>query len=149
VPFAAGGSTDIVARLIGQRLAARLGQPFIIENRPGAGSNVGTEVVVRAAPDGHTLLMVGAPNAINATLYEKLPFNFISDIAPIAGIISIPNVMIVNPSLPLRAACPVYRARRDRLCDGRLLDLPLTRGRMGRYHHPAWAPHADGAGWAG
>jgi tripartite-type tricarboxylate transporter receptor subunit TctC len=102
VPFVAGGSTDIVARLIGQWLSERLGQQFVIENRPGAGSNIGTEMVVRAAPDGYTLLMVGAPNAINTTLYEKLPFDFISDIVPIAGIIRIPNVMVVNPSLPVK-----------------------------------------------
>jgi tripartite-type tricarboxylate transporter receptor subunit TctC len=102
VPFAAGGSTDIAARLIGQRLAERLGKPFIVENRPGAGSNLGTEMVVRAVPDGHTLLMVGSANATNATLYETLPFNFIADIVPIAGIASIPNVMIVNPSFPAR-----------------------------------------------
>jgi len=102
VPFAAGGSTDIVARLIGAWLSERLAQPFVIENRPGAGSNLGTELVVRAPPDGYTLLMVGAPNAINATLYERLSFDFIRDIAPVAGIISIPNVMVVNPSLPVK-----------------------------------------------
>jgi tripartite-type tricarboxylate transporter receptor subunit TctC len=102
VAFAAGGTNDIVARLLGQALSERLGQPLVIENRPGAGSNVGTEVVVRAPPDGYTLLMVGAPNAINATLYEKLPFNFIRDIAPVAGILSMPNVMEVNPSLPVK-----------------------------------------------
>jgi tripartite-type tricarboxylate transporter receptor subunit TctC len=101
VAFAAGGTNDIVARLLGQSLSERLGQPFIVENRPGAGSNIGTEVVVRAEPDGYTLLMVGAPNAINATLYEKLPFNFIRDIAPVAGILSMPNVMEVNPTLPV------------------------------------------------
>ena len=102
VPFAAGGSTDIVARLIGAWLSERLAQPFVIENRPGAGSNLGTELVVRAPPDGYTLLMVGAPNAINATLYERLSFDFIRDIAPVVGIISIPNVMVVNPSLPVK-----------------------------------------------
>ena len=102
VPFAPGGSTDIVARLVGQWLSERLGQQFVVENRPGAGSNVGTELVVRAPPDGYTLLMVGAPNAINATLYDKLPFDFIRDIAPIAAIISIPNVMVVSPSLPVK-----------------------------------------------
>jgi tripartite-type tricarboxylate transporter receptor subunit TctC len=102
VPFAAGGSTDIVARLVGQWLSDRLGRPFVIENRPGAGSNVGTELVVRAPPNGYTLLMIGAPNAINATLYEKLSFDFIRDITPIASIISIPNVMVVNPSLPVK-----------------------------------------------
>jgi tripartite-type tricarboxylate transporter receptor subunit TctC len=102
VAFAAGGTNDIVARLLGQSLSERLGQPFIVENRPGAGSNIGTEVVVRAEPDGYTLLMVGTPNAINAMLYEKLPFNFIRDIAPVAGILSMPNVMEVNPTLPVR-----------------------------------------------
>jgi tripartite-type tricarboxylate transporter receptor subunit TctC len=102
VAFAAGGTNDIVARLLGQSLSERLGQPLIIENKPGAGSNVGTEVVVRAPPDGYTLLMVGTPNAINATLYDKLPFDFIRDIAPVASILSMPNVMEVNPSLPVR-----------------------------------------------
>ena len=102
VPFAAGGSTDIVARLIGQWLSERLGQQFVIENRPGAGSNVGTEVVVNAPPDGHTLLLVGASSAINATLYEKLSFNFIRDIAPVSGIISIPFIMAVNPLFPAK-----------------------------------------------
>src|SRR5271167_4127037 len=101
VAFAAGGANDIVARLIGQWLSERLGQPFIIENRPGAGSNIGTEVVARAPPDGYMLLMVGAPNAINATLYEKLPFNFIRDIAPVAGILRVPLVMEVHPSVPV------------------------------------------------
>jgi tripartite-type tricarboxylate transporter receptor subunit TctC len=93
VPFAAGGSTDISARLIGQWLSERLGQQFVIENRPGAGSNIGTEVVVNAPPDGYTLLLVGASSAINATLYEKLSFNFLRDIAPVSGIISIPFIM--------------------------------------------------------
>ena len=100
VPFAPGGSTDITARLIGQWLSERLGQQFLIENRPGAGSNIGTELVVNAPPDGYTLLLVGASSAINATLYEKLNFNFLRDIIPIAGIISIPFIMAVGPSFP-------------------------------------------------
>jgi tripartite-type tricarboxylate transporter receptor subunit TctC len=100
VPFAPGGSTDIVARLMGQRLSERLGQPFIIESRPGAGTNIGTEAVVRAPPDGYTLLLVGPPVAINATLYEKLNFNFMRDIVPIASIIRAPFVMEVNSSFP-------------------------------------------------
>ena len=100
VPFAPGGSTDITARLIGQWLSERLGQQFLTENRPGAGSNIGTEVVVNAPPDGYTLLLVGASSAINATLYEKLNFNFLRDITPIAGIISIPFIMAVGPSFP-------------------------------------------------
>jgi tripartite-type tricarboxylate transporter receptor subunit TctC len=102
VGFAPGGSNDIVARLIGQGLSERLGQPLIIENRAGAGSNIGTEVVVRAAPDGYTLLMVGAPNAINATLYEKLSFDFVRDVAPVAGLLRVPLVMEVHPSVPVR-----------------------------------------------
>ena len=102
VGFAAGGGADIVARLIGQWLSERLGQQFIIENRPGAGSNIATEAVVRAPPDGYTLLLVTSPNAINATLYDKLNFNFIRDIAPVACIIRVPNVMVVNPSFPAK-----------------------------------------------
>src|SRR6266536_1074882 len=95
VGFPAGGGVDIIARLMGQWLSERLGQPFLIENRPGAGSNIATEAVVRAAPDDYTLLLVHASNAINATLYDKLNFNFIRDIAPVAGIIVVPNVMVV------------------------------------------------------
>jgi tripartite-type tricarboxylate transporter receptor subunit TctC len=98
VGFAAGGTTDIVARLIGQWLSERLGRQFVIENRPGAGTNIATEAVVRAPADGYTLLMVTPANAINATLYDKLNFNFLRDIAPVAGIISAPDVMEVNPS---------------------------------------------------
>jgi tripartite-type tricarboxylate transporter receptor subunit TctC len=102
VPFAPGGSTDIIGRLIGQRLSERLGQQFIIENRPGAGSNVGTEAVVNAPPDGYTLLLVGASSAINVTLYEKLNFSFLHDIVPVAGIVSIPFIMAVSPSFPAK-----------------------------------------------
>jgi tripartite-type tricarboxylate transporter receptor subunit TctC len=93
------GPNDLLARLIGQWMSERVGQPFVIENRPGAGGNIGTEAVVRAMPDGYTLLLVNATNAINATLYETLPFDFIRDIAPVAGIVRAPNVMVVNPSL--------------------------------------------------
>jgi tripartite-type tricarboxylate transporter receptor subunit TctC len=100
VPFAPGGSNDVIARLIGQWLSERLGQPFIVESRPGAGTNVGTEAVVRAPADGHTLMIVAPPSAINAALYEKLNFNFIRDIAPVAGVIRAPFVMEVNPSVP-------------------------------------------------
>ena len=102
VPFPAGGVSDILARQIGQRLAERLGQPFVIENRPGAGSNLGTEVVVRAPPDGYTLLEFTSANAFNATLYEKLNFNFIRDIAPVAGLARFHYVMDVNPLLPIK-----------------------------------------------
>jgi tripartite-type tricarboxylate transporter receptor subunit TctC len=102
VGFAAGGGADIVARLIGQWLSERLGQPFVIENRPGAASNIGTEAVVRAAADGYTLLLAASPNAFNATLYDKLNFNFIRDIAPVAGIMVVPNVMVAHPSVPAK-----------------------------------------------
>jgi tripartite-type tricarboxylate transporter receptor subunit TctC len=100
VGVAAGGASDILARLMGQWLSERLGQPFIIDNRPGAGNNIGTEAVVRAPADGYTLLIVGSTQAINATLYDQLNFNFIRDIAPIAGVIRGANVMVVHPSVP-------------------------------------------------
>jgi len=103
VGFAAGGPNDILARLIGQCLSQRLGRQFIVENRPGAGSNLATEAVVRAPADGYTLLLVGSPNAINATLYDHLNFNFIHDIAPVAGLIRGALVMLVHPSVPARA----------------------------------------------
>jgi tripartite-type tricarboxylate transporter receptor subunit TctC len=99
---AAGSGSDTAARLIGQWLSERLGQQFVIENRPGAAGNIATEAVVRAPPDGHTLLLVNTGNAINATLYDKLNFNFIRDIAPVAGIFRVPQVMEVNPSVPAK-----------------------------------------------
>ena len=102
VGFAAGGTQDTIARLIGQWLSERLGQTFVIENRPGAGGNIAAETVVHAPPDGYTLLLVGFSNAVNATLYDNLGFNFIRDIAPIAGIVRLPNVLEVNPSVPAR-----------------------------------------------
>jgi len=102
VGYAPAGGTDITARLIGQWLSERLGQQFVIENRPGANSNIATEAVVRASPDGYTLLLSTAANAVNATLYEKLNFNFMADIAPVAGIMRVPNVMVVNPSFPAK-----------------------------------------------
>src|SRR5262245_7601785 len=101
VGFAPADCTDIMARLIGERLSERLGQQFVIENRPGAASNVATEAVVRAAPDGYTLLTCVTVNAINATLYEKLNFNFIRDIAPVASIARDPFAMEVHPSVPV------------------------------------------------
>jgi tripartite-type tricarboxylate transporter receptor subunit TctC len=100
VPVAPAGASDITARLIGQWLSERLGQQFVIDNRPGGGTNIGTEAVVRASPDGYTLLMVGTYNASNATLYDKLNFNFIRDIAPVAGVFRGSLVMVVNPSVP-------------------------------------------------
>jgi tripartite-type tricarboxylate transporter receptor subunit TctC len=103
VPFAAGGGTDITARVMGQWLSERLGQQFVIDNRPGGGTNIGTEAVVRSPADGYTLLMVGSSNATNATLYDKLNFNFIRDIAPVAGVIRGSLVMVVNPSVPAKS----------------------------------------------
>jgi tripartite-type tricarboxylate transporter receptor subunit TctC len=100
VGFAPGGGNDIVARLMGQWLSERLGQPFVIDNRPGAGTNIATEAVVNAPPDGYTLLLAGVPNATNATLYANLKFNFMRDLVPVAGIVRIPNVLVINPSVP-------------------------------------------------
>jgi tripartite-type tricarboxylate transporter receptor subunit TctC len=102
VPLGPAGATDITARLVGQWLSERLGQQFVIENRPGAGGNIGTEAVVHAAPDGYTLGLFGAPSAINATLYDKLNFNFVRDIAPVAPIVRFPYIMVVNPSVPAK-----------------------------------------------
>jgi tripartite-type tricarboxylate transporter receptor subunit TctC len=102
VPFAPAGTSDIVARLIGQWLSERLGQQFVVENRPGGAGIIGTEVVVRAAPDGYTLLITDVSQAINATLFAKLSFNFIRDIVPIASIVRVANVMVVNPSFPAK-----------------------------------------------
>ena len=102
VGFPPGGSADIVARLIGERLSDRLGQQFIVESRPGAGTNIGTEAVARAAPDGYTLLLVTQTNAVNAALYDKLNFDFIRDIESIGGILRVPGVMVVNPAFPAK-----------------------------------------------
>jgi tripartite-type tricarboxylate transporter receptor subunit TctC len=102
VGLAPGGANDIIARLMGQWLSERLGQPFIIENRPGAATNIATEAVVRAPADGYTLLLVSGAHTVNATLYDKLSFNFIRDIAPVAGFVRLPNLMMVNPSVPAK-----------------------------------------------
>ena len=102
VGYPAGGSTDIVARIIGNWLSQKLGQQFIVENKPGAGNNIGTELVTKAAPDGYTLLLVNPANTINATLYKKLNFVFLRDIDPVANVIQVPNVMEVNPSVPVK-----------------------------------------------
>ena len=100
--FAAGGGVDITARLIGQWLNERLGQSFVVENRTGAGGNIGTEAVVTAAPDGYTLLLATVPNAVNASLYNNLKFNFIRDIAPVAGIIRVPMIILLHPAVPVK-----------------------------------------------
>jgi tripartite-type tricarboxylate transporter receptor subunit TctC len=123
VGLTAGSASDIIARLMGQWLSERLRQPFVIENRPGAGTNVAAEAVVCSAPDGYTLLLAASPNAINASLYDKLSFNFIRDIAPVAAISREPNVVVVNPSVPSKyppaepgaLGCePLKAAARDR-----------------------------------
>jgi tripartite-type tricarboxylate transporter receptor subunit TctC len=111
--FAAGGGVDITARLIGQWLADRLGQPFVVENRTGAGGNIGTETVVNAAPDGYTLLLATVPNAVNASLYEKLSFNFVRDITPVAGVIRVPMVVLVNPAVPRANPARVHQLRQS------------------------------------
>ena len=103
VGFAAGGNFDFVARLMAERMAERLGQPVIVENRPGAGSNIAAEAAIRSPPDGYTLLLAGAVNAINATLYDKLNFNFAADVAPVAGGVQFPNVMTVSASFPAKS----------------------------------------------
>jgi tripartite-type tricarboxylate transporter receptor subunit TctC len=102
VGYPAGGTTDILARLIGHALSERLGQQFIIENKPGAGNNIATEAVINSPPDGYTVLLVNPANAINATLYQKLSFNFMRDTLPVGGIMRVPNVMEVNPSIPVK-----------------------------------------------
>src|SRR5262245_53863438 len=102
VGFAAGGTQDVIARLMGRWLSERLGQQIVMEHRPGAASNIAAEAVVKSPPDGYTLFMVGPNNAINATLYDKLNFDFLRDLAPVAGIVRVPNIMEVTPSLPVR-----------------------------------------------
>ena len=102
VPYPPGGTTDVLARIIAQWLSEKMGQQFIVENKPGAGNNIGTEAVVAAPPDGYTMLLVNPANGINASLYKKLPFNFIRDIAPVAGLIRTPNVMEITNSLPVK-----------------------------------------------
>ena len=102
VPYPPAGTTDVLARIVAQWLTEKMGQPFVIENRPGAGNNLGTEAVVKAAPDGYTMLLVNPAHGINATLYKELSFNVIRDIAPVAGIVRTPNVMEVTPSFPAK-----------------------------------------------
>jgi tripartite-type tricarboxylate transporter receptor subunit TctC len=103
IGYTPGGSADLTARLMGQWLSEKLGQSFVVENRPGASTNIATEAVLRAAPDGYTLLLVAPANAINATLYDKLNFNFIREVEPVAGLIRFPNVVVVNPSVPVKS----------------------------------------------
>ena len=102
VPYPPGGTTDVLARIVAQWLTEKMGQPFVIENKPGAGNNLGVEAVVNAPPDGYTMLLVNPANGINATLYKHLNFNFIRDIAPVAGLVRTPNVMDVTPSFPAK-----------------------------------------------
>jgi len=102
VPYPPAGTTDVLARIVAQWLTEKMGQPFVVENKPGAGNNLGVEYVVNSPPDGYTMLLVNPANGINATLYKKLNFNFIRDIAPVAGLVRTPNVMEVTPSLPVK-----------------------------------------------
>ena len=102
VPYPPGGTTDLLARIVAQRLSETLKQQVVIDNRPGAGNNLGTEIVVRAAPDGYTVLLVNPANGINASLYKDLSFNFVNDIAPVAGLIRVPNVMEIHPGVPAK-----------------------------------------------
>jgi len=132
VGFPAGGPVDIVARITGQCLGQRFGQPFIVENRPGAGGNIGTDSVVRAAPDGYTLLMCGPVNTINTSLYQNLPFNFSSDIAPVASVVRVPLVMVVNPSLPVRTVSQFIEYAK-----GHPGQLNMASGGNGTPHHVA------------
>jgi tripartite-type tricarboxylate transporter receptor subunit TctC len=113
VGFAAGQAIDIIVRLIAQSLSDQLGQQFVVENRPGAGGNLATEVVVRSPPDGYTLIAVGMNNMINATLYEKLNFNFIRDIAPVGSILRAPQVMLVNPSVSGQDSSRIHHLRQS------------------------------------
>jgi|SRR6516225_9475040 hypothetical protein len=127
VPIAPAGASDILARLIGQWLSERLGQPFIIENRPGGGGNIGTEAVVHAPADGYTLLMAGSFNASNAALYDKLNFNFIRDIAPVAGVFRGPYAMVVNPVGSRQVGSRVHRLRQGQ--------SPQTQHGVGGHRH--------------
>ena len=139
VAFAAGGPTDIVARIMGQYLSERLGQQFVIDNRPGAGGIVGTQAAINSPADGYTLLMAAHVHAINATLYQKLPYSFLNDIAPIAGLVRMPNVLEVTPSVPAKTlsefityakANPGTRsAMRRRVTARRLISRPSCSGR--------------------
>jgi tripartite-type tricarboxylate transporter receptor subunit TctC len=140
VGFTPGGSTDIAARLIGQWLSDRLGQQFIIENRPGAGTNIATEAVVRAPPDGYTLLLASTPNAVNATLYDKLNFNFVRDIMPVASIIRGPDVMVVHPSFPAKTLPEfiAYTKANPGKVTSRAANFPRGGGRRTRPSAPCW-----------
>ena len=102
VPYPPGGTTDLLARLVAQWLTEKMGQPFLIENKPGGGNNIGVEFVVKSPPDGYTMLLVNPANGINTTLYKNLPFNFLTDIAPVAGLVRTPNVMVVTPNFPAK-----------------------------------------------
>ena len=126
VGFPAGQAADIIARLVGQSLSERLGQQFVVEDRPGAGSNIGTEAVVRSAPDGYTLLTCLLTNAINASLYADLNFNFIRDTAPVANMARSPYVMVINPSVPATDRCRVHCLRQSQSGQDQYGDRPAS-----------------------
>ena len=143
--FSSGSAMDTIARVMGQWLTERLGQSFVVENRGGAGGNLGTEAVVRSAPDGYTLLICGSPDAINATLYDKLSFNFLRDTTPVAAISRGPNVLVVHPSFPAKTVPGIHRLHQGQSRQGR---LRVGRRRQ-RVPHGRRALHGDDRDEAG
>jgi tripartite-type tricarboxylate transporter receptor subunit TctC len=139
VPFAAAGGTDILARLLGQKLEQRLGQPFVVENRPGAGTVLATNFVAKSPPDGYTIMMAVSTLAINATLYKKLPYDPVNDLALVAVIASVPFVLVVNPSLPVQSVSDLIKLAKQR-------PLSFGSGGVGAFHHLAGALFASMAG---
>ena len=138
VPYPAGGTTDVMARLVSNYLQEKLGQPFVVENKPGGGTNIGTQDVINSAPDGYTLLIPSPANAINATLYKTLPFDYIRDTEPISGIARVPNVMEVHPDVPVKTVAGIHRIRQKEsgqdqygFVGQRLLDPSLGRAVQG------------------
>jgi Tripartite tricarboxylate transporter family receptor len=151
VGFPAGGTTDIMARLMGQWLSERLGQQFVIENRAGAAGNIAAEAVVKAPPDGYTLLQVGTPNAINATLYTNLSFNFIRDIAPVSGIMRVSYVIVVHPSVPATTVPEFIASLNRNSWQAQTSRRPLAAVRMGLHRggkrYPRFSNTKGSLGW--
>ena len=149
VPYPPAGTTDVLARIIAQWLTEKMGQPFVIENKPGAGNNLGTESVVKAAPDGYTMLLVNPANGINATLYKELNFNVIRDLAPVAGLVRTPNVMEVTPSFPAKtvaefiAYCKANPGKINMASSGSGTSVHLRseERRVGKECRSRWSPY--------